>query len=335
MNRITKTQLASLLLIGDAFTLFCLSGGISVMTAAGFAAGSILQLFIALPLIRFYEKGRNLADCGALTRTALLIYMFAWGGMLFSMLWRTGDVIYIPYENTGAWGRLVIAGLIAAVCVYISSSGIKALARSGVIAAALGAVCLGIVIVSAAVQSDIRNLLLPQERNFFAELIKGFGISGGLGSFVVLLSFTEGDMYDSAAVYFTGKTVLSAAVVLTAVLVTGGIMSITELPVASAAQLSQPFPVQRIDSLFLIAFSVFAVYSLAVQAAAAEYLIGRTFPAVKKFRCALSLAIMAVFGFVLGGRQYESVFAAASAAVLLFPAAEIFLKGRRRKVREA
>ena len=51
MNRITKFQLVSLLLIGDVFALFCISGGISAITAAGFAAGSILQLVTAMPLV--------------------------------------------------------------------------------------------------------------------------------------------------------------------------------------------------------------------------------------------------------------------------------------------
>ncbi|MDE6797144.1 MAG: GtrA family protein [Ruminococcus sp.] len=65
------------------------------------------------------------------------------------MLWQASDVIYIPYENSnGIWGKLLIAGMIAIVCLYASSTGIKAVSRSAVIAVGAGIVSLLVVVIS-------------------------------------------------------------------------------------------------------------------------------------------------------------------------------------------
>lgn len=86
MNRISKSQLAALMLIGDVFALCCLHGRICLMTAIGFAAGSLIQLFLALPLARLCDRGKTPADCGRAVRVLLLVCVLAWGGALFAML---------------------------------------------------------------------------------------------------------------------------------------------------------------------------------------------------------------------------------------------------------
>ena len=111
-------------------------------------------------------------------------------------------------------------------------------------------------------------------------------------------------------------------------------MDVLEFPVVSAAQLSQPFPVQRTDSLFLVVFSVFAVYTVAVQASAAEYLAALTIPRLKRFRCTLALVIMAALGAVMPApSEWTELSAAAVLAALLIVPAEAMLKGgvRRRE----
>ena len=328
MNRISKAQFVSLMLIGDVFMLFCLKDGISAVTAAGFAAGSLILAVVTLPLIMIFRKGKHLKNCGKIAETVALLCVVIQGGSLFSMLWSTSEVIYIPYENSGLFGRLLIAGLIAAVCVYISSSGIKALARSGAVAAALGALCIATVIISAAVNSDPENLLIPERNSFISELVRGLALSGSLGSFAVLLCFTKGSSLSASLWYFGIRAVLFVAVILTGVLVTGGIMEITEFPIVSAAQLSQPFPVQRIDSLFLIVFSVFAVYAIGVQAAAAEFLLGEVLPVIRKFRCVLMLCAMAAAGYFISGGINYSIAAISAALVLVTVPSAYFIKRR-------
>lgn len=327
MNRIGKFQFSSMMLINDVFVLFCLTGGISLITAAGFGIGSILQLIISLPLISIYRKGRKLSDCGKIAEITALIGIIVWGGSLFSMLWNTGDLVFVPFEDLGKWSRPLIAALIGAACVYISSTGIKALARSAVIAAAIGAACLVIAAVSALIRSEISNLeAAKDETGLLGEVIKGFALSGGLSGAVVMLGYCKDDVRKAAVDYFAGKAIVSVIVTAVGVLVCGGIMKITDFPIATAAQLSQPFAVQRIDSLFLIIFTVFAVYSVAVQAGAADILLGELIPKFTRYRCMSVLAVMAVLGAVFGGDpHYGLVFAIASVAVFVIaPVMSIF-----------
>lgn len=326
MNQINKAQFISLLLIEDLFVMFCLTEAITVITALGFVCGIILQFILSLPIIKVYSKGKSLRDCGKAAEIVILAYIVIWGGMLFSMLWNAGDIIYIPYENSGILGKFMVTAIIGVLCVYISSSGIKALGRSALIAAAIGAVCLLIVIISSLIQSDMKNLTETNGKDFLTELNRGFALSGGLGSFILILGFTKGKPMRNAVGYFIGKIILTTAVILTGVLVSGGIMEITDFPIATAAQLSQPFPVQRIDSLFLIVFSVSAVYSIAVQATAADYLLDEVSP-IKKYRSTLMLIAMAVGGFIFGGKiHYGMGFSIAVAVILLFAPVSYFIK---------
>lgn len=331
-NKITTFQLCSLMLINDIFVLFCLGTGISVATAAGFGMGSLIQLIFAVPLICMYEKRGTLKECGKIAEIILLAGVLLWGGALFSMLRSAGELVFIPFESFGKWGSLITTILIAVVCLYISSSGIKAMARSAVIAAALGAICLGIVIVSAVLRSDAENIKAAESTGFFRELSKGFALSGGLAGFTIMLGFVKDNISRTAIGYFTAKAVISAAVLVTGVLVCGGIMEITDFPIVSAAQLTQPFSVQRIDSLFLIVFTVFAVYSIAVQASAAEYLVGEIFPFIKRYRCSIVLVIMAVIGAVSGKGLYSGVLTAALAVMGLIIVPIIYFIKRKIRV---
>ena len=337
MDKITKNQLSAMLLITDAFTLFCFRGHICLITALGFLCGTVFQFIMSLPIIKLCKDGNSVGNSGKFVQSVYLIYLLLWGGMLFSMLWNASDVIYIPYENSnGIWGKLLVAGLIALVCLYSSSTGIKAVSRSAVIASAIGTICLLIVAVSAVFGSDWKNLLRTENSDgFFKEISRGFVLSGGLGSFAVLLSFTKGNALKNSLYYFTGKIILtavspvlgSAVVTVSSILVAGGIMKITEFPVVTAAQLSQPFPVQRIDSLFLIIFAVFAVFSIAVQSLTAAGLLMKIFPKFRHLRTTSVLVLMISSAFLFSGENnYNIVYAVAIAFVLLVVPLAILLK---------
>ncbi len=314
MNEITRNQLAAMLLITDAFALFCFTGSISLITAVGLTAGVFLQMLMAVPLIRLGGISEKPAYI------FYLIYLIMWGGLLFGMQWKTSRHIYIPYENSGGiWGKLLISGLIAVVCLYISSAGIKAMGRASLIAAFIGAVCLLTAAVSGLIHLDPENLVRARSgRSLLEELTTGFALSGGTGSFAILLGITKGSSSKNAAVYFIGKAALTATVTLTSVIVAGGIMEITDFPVVTAAQVSQPFPSQRIDSLFLIVFAIFAVFSIAVQAALSAYILGELMPKFVRFRSSVSLLLMIGAAFLLWKVPLNSVVIGIGSLAALF-----------------
>jgi len=297
MNRITAGQLCAMGLTGELFVLFCTEGTISAVTVAGYSIGAGVLLAAAMPLAAFYRRD------GRLCRTVqalLLLWLIIWGGMLFSMQWKTSRAIYIPYENSGgSAGKLLVSGLIGLVCLYISSAGIKALGRAAVIAAAVGTLCLLAAAAGAVKSHEWERLSYDSGASLGGEVLRGLKASGGAGAFAVLLGMQRKGYIRSTAVYFSAKAALSAAVLVSALLVTGGIMQTTDFPVVTAAQLSQPFPSQRIDALFLIVFTVYAVFAIALQAAAAAYLMREIFPGFQRFRSLTAIALMIAAAAVL------------------------------------
>lgn len=320
MNRLSGGQFASLLLITDAFTLLCLMGNVSVITAAGLLTGVIVQFLLALPAAYFYKNGGTLKSSPKPFIWFYLIYILLWGGLLFVMLWNAAEAISIPAENVPFIPeKMLIAGLIAVTCLYASSPGEKALSRAAVIAAALGAVCIVLVIVSAIPEIKMEYLMdYAYADGFFAELSRGFVLSGGLGSYIVLLGFTKGSCVRYTLGYFAGKAALYTAVPLAVSAVAGGIMEIAHFPVITAAELSQPFSSQRIDSLFLIIFVILAVFAISVQTVTASYLLSEIFPSFTRFRSTFALAVMVGSACIMSGiYQYNMIYCAAAAAALI------------------
>lgn len=334
MNRVSCGEFASMLLICDVFTLLCLMGNISVLTAAGFLTGTAVQLLFALPAAYYYKNGGTLRYAPKIFVWFYLLYIVLWGGLLFVMLWNASEEITIPAENIPILPeKVMISGLIAAVCLYAAAPGEKAVARAALISAALGAVCIVMIVISAIPGSRMEYLSdMSHADGYFYEVMRGFVLSGGLGSFVVLLGFTKASPVKCTWSYFISKAVLYTAVTLTAAAAAGGIMEISDFPVITAAELSQPFSSQRIDSLFLIIFVIFAVFAVSVQAVTASYLLGILFPGFRRFRSTAVILAMTASGFFLSGLyQYSVIYSICTAAAISAPLGMIAAKKLRAK----
>lgn len=331
MNRISGAQLSSLILVSDAFTLLCLKGGISLITTAAFIAGILLQLAMAIPLMRHYSSGGMLKNAPRAVLWYYYIYILIWGGMLLVMVWNTSQELSVPSGNFPMVPeKLLLSGLIAVVCLYASSAGVRPLARASVIACALGALCIAAVIFGAIPRFDMENLRnTDASEGFFSDLSKGFVLSGGLGALVVYAGFTKTNPTKCITGYFIAKAVLYTAVTVTVSAVSGGIMSIADFPVITTAEISQPFSSQRIDSLFLIVFTILAVFAISAQAQAAAWLIGVLFPGFSSFRSTATLALMTGAGFLLPRTDlYSPLYVPAVTAVLF--AVPLIMRKRRR-----
>lgn len=283
-----------MLLIPDTFLLLCFQGRLTLMTLTGIAAGIAAQAAVFLPLAALCEKREHLPKRAMLIVLAYVIFS---GGLLMNRSHTASHILYIPFENTN---EFIILPLIIIVCLYMSSTGIKALARASVIAATFGALYLFILSVSAAVHSDYINLKRAWEASgFMSAFMQSFLLTGGLGAAFALFGITKGKAVKLLSEYFTARLILSGVIITSAILVSGGISSITDFPVITAAQLSQPFSSQRIDSLLLIVFSVFAVFSIAFQSVTAAYLIRQIFPKFRRFRSIAAILLITAVSFIV------------------------------------
>ena len=299
MKKITKPQFAALLLLTDGFSLFCMRGAVTLNTAAGFLAAALLQYALSVPLVKMHRRGRSLSDTPAPVRVLYILLLTISGGAVFSMLRQASAAVYIPYENNGIAGELLIAALTAAVGIYAAYEGIHALSRSAVFIGFIGACYIAVLFITAAARHGSRPLIvnadsLPLE----TELLRGFASGFGTSVLAVILGDTEGDAGGAVCAYFTGKLALIASAAGITLLSAGGIMSMTEFPAITAVQLTQPFSSQRTDAVFLAAFSAAAVFAAGIHGVCISALLKQLRPEMK-YRSAAAFAMMTAAGMLI------------------------------------
>lgn len=292
MNSITRAQLTALLLICDIFSLICFKGSLSVWMMAGYAVGTVIQLILVLPLISVKMPKR-----------LSMVYLILFGGVLMKRLWSAIDATFIPSEfSSGIGGKMLVSGLIAVVCLYISSTGMKAAARSAVAGAAVGSVFLLIDLASAVFSDKFSNITASADCGTFPDgLLLSLTASGLPVALLVLLPLVKNGGISAVLQYYSLRLLICTAVILTALLVAGGIMETAEFPVITAAQLSQPFAVQRIDPLFLMLFVIFGVFALTTQVMTAAYLFGEVCTERKKWRSTIMIALIILGAAAMSG----------------------------------
>lgn len=315
-------QLVAITFVSDAFVIFALHGNITLMTVLGFALGIPIQCAMSLPLLALVRDGRQY---GRTADAVCLIFLVMWGGALFAMMWEISGDIFVPAENAGGlFGRLYMTALIALVCLYAASVGLCALSRAVFIAAAVGMICVAVVMANTFISPDADNLIRGSLKSIWGELMRGFALSGSLCSFTLLLGRTKGDLRTNTLAFFVFRLVFITLTLISILLAAGGLSELAEFPTLTAARLTQPFPVQRIDSLFLIVFTVLAVFAAAVQSVLASEILKRLIPGFIHLRSAAVLALMTAAAFIfVSGDYYLFGAAAVTAVVLIVPSAEL------------
>lgn len=312
MKRISEAQLISALLITDGFALLCISGSISMTTLAGYLAGAVIQSSAALLLVKSsYNPGR-------LLQGVLLFCLTVQGGQSVGLLRQISGELGIPA------GKVTVSLLTALVCLYAVSSGIRAISRAAVIAAAAGVLCLAAVTLTelfSAGRGEWSALAdIPAELSMSRELIRGLAAGTGTGVFAALYRLAPGR---TVKLWAAGRAALITAVFITVMLSAGGIMSVVSHPAAAAAHIIQPFTSQRIDALFMTVVSVSAVFSVSIQSACGAELLGRLKPDIR-FGSIIATGAVMLTGALCSGLP-EGFLAAVSLIPLLAPPAAALL----------
>lgn len=323
MNKISFGQFASLLLASDAFALICYSNKVSLVTLAGFLIAISLQFIISLLLSKRNIPLNN--------KFLLWIYFFSaivWGTLLFIRVWNISKAIYIPVpEIKFLPENLIISALIAIVCLYASSPGIKAVSRASVMTAGFGVFCFVTIILGSLKNIDTSNLLIPDNSGISSQIISGFAIGGSFCMLPFLISQLNASRIKSTVFYFVCRSIFYTAVIILTLFVTGGIMQITEFPVMRAVELCQPFSSQRIDALFIIVLVILAVMGISVQTVTASQIIETIFPKFTRFRSTAIIIIMILLSLILGKTNiYSSAYAVIFMISPVFTAILVLLK---------
>lgn len=305
MNKISFGQFASLLLASDAFALICYSDKISLVTLWGFLISILIQFIISLFLIK--------KDIPSDNKFLLCIYLLCaviWGALLFIRVWNISEAIYIPVPKIKFLSEnLIISALIAVVCLYASSPGIKAVSRASVITAGFGVFCFITILFGSFKNIDKSNLFISSQSGISNQILSGLAVGGSFCTLPFLISRLKGSKIKSTVFYFICRSVFYTAVIILTLLVAGGIMQITKFPVIRAVELCQPFSTQRIDSLFIIVLVILAVMGISVQTVTASQITAIIFPKFRRFKSTVIIIAMILFSLLLGKTDiYSTVY---------------------------
>ena len=107
----------------------------------------------------------------------------------------------------------------------------------------------------------------------------------------VLLEFVPEPRSKSITAFFTGKFILTELIAVIEITVLGRIMELSDYPFFSAGAYSQPFSIQRADSLYMILFTMLCVMTVTLQIVLCSMLIKEIFPDLK-YNTLLSTVLM-------------------------------------------
>ena len=133
MNRIKSSQLFALLISIRTFSVICMTDLSEANAMAGAAVSVALQLLAAVPVLLLYKDStfslKQEMLFGKFGKILYIVFFILWGAVSFSNLWEVTKSVYFPIDSSFS-GALILA----AICVYTASLGIKALSRaSGIV----------------------------------------------------------------------------------------------------------------------------------------------------------------------------------------------------------
>lgn len=291
MNKINSRQLFTLLIGVRMFSIICSVQPSDAQQMAGAALSVVLQILAVLPMTALYRQEdfslKKEMLMGNFGRILYILFFIVWGAVSFSNLWGVTKSVYFPIDSS-----ITGSVILAAVCVYTTSLGIKSVSRYSAVMFGLIVFSLFIMFTGAYPKAQLANF--APIVNFSAVLknaLRDFSMSGELVMMFVLMEFIPSDRTESVMHFFTGKLILTEFVAAIEITVLGKIMNISDYPFFSAGAFSQPFSIQRADSLYMIIFTMLCVMTVTLQIILSAYMIKELLPDMK-YSCLLSAALM-------------------------------------------
>lgn len=297
MNKIKSSQLFALLISIRVFSIICMTDLTDANQMAGAALSIGLQFLVSIPMLLLYKDTsfslKKEMLFGKFGKVLYIIFFVLWGSGSFSTLWEVTKSVYFPI-NSSFSGAVILA----AVCIYAASLGLKAVSRaSGFI---LGFTVLSIIIMIAGAypKADLSNFI-PNATfdGIIKSAIKDFCRSGELVMMFVLLELVPKGKKKAITTFFTAKLVLTELIAAIEITVLGKIINISDFPFFTAGAFSQPLSIQRADSVYMILFTVLCVLTVTVQIILSTLLISELLPDLK-YKSLISALLMLILSSV-------------------------------------
>ncbi|MGN0621877.1 MAG: GerAB/ArcD/ProY family transporter [Porcipelethomonas sp.] len=292
MNKISSIQLFTLLLGVKMFSIICSASSADAEQMAGAAVSATFQMLAAVPMIALYrQSGFSLKKemlFGRFGKLLYCLYFILWGAVSLENLWGVTKSVYFPIDSS-----LTGAVILAAVSIYCASLGIKSVSRSSTVMLGFIVLSVGIMLLGAYPKADPANFVpAVSVTGMLKKGIGDFCSSGELVMLFILLDIADKNREKGAFRFFLWKLVLTEIIFAVEITVLGRIMGTTDFPFFTAGAFSQPFSIQRADSLYMIVFTMLCVMTVTLQILLSSSILKEIFPELK-YTTLISAVLMA------------------------------------------
>lgn len=293
MSKIKSSQLFGILISIRMFSIICSADSSNAEQMTGAALSIFFQFLVAIPMMLLYnDESFSLKKhmlMGSFGKSLYVIFFILWGAFSFSSLWEVTKSVYFPINSSFA-GSLILA----AVCVYTASLGIRAVSRVSGFMMGLIVFSLFIMILGAYPKAELANFTPDAHfSGIIKSAIKDFCRSGELVMMFILLEFVPENKRKGINCFFAGKFILTEAVAIIEITVLGKIMNLSDFPFFSAGAFSQPLSIQRADSLYMILFTMLCVMTVTLQIVLSTVILDELLPKLK-YKSLLSAVLMLI-----------------------------------------
>lgn len=291
MNKIKSSQLFALLISIRVFSIICMTDLTDASQMAGTALSVGLQFLASVPMLLLYKDNsfsmKNEMLFSKFGKVLYILFFILWGSVSFSTLWDVSKSVYFPISSSFS-GSVILA----AVCIYAASSGIKTVSRASGFILVLTAVSIVIMIIGAYPKADLSNFIPDASfGRIIKSAIKDFCRSGELVMMFLLFEFVPKGKKKAITSFFIAKLILTELIAAIEITVLGKIINISSFPFFTAGAFSQPMSIQRADSIYMILFTVLCVLTITVQIILSTLLISELLPDLK-YKSLISALLM-------------------------------------------
>lgn len=291
MAKISYGQLFSILLATRIFSFTSTQVEFSTEQMLGMLISTLIQGLLLIPTFILYSNPKfSLNRDIFLGKYSVVMYSFCfiiWGAHSFTKFWNVTKSVYIPLKS-----ELLVSILIVIVCVYVASLGLKAIARGSAIVFGITILSVIILVFGAYRNIDWLNILPVSDYKSIGEYaLYDFSASGEIAAIFILLSYIGENKIRGVLLFLGGKTLYILSISVIGVVVLGRVMGIVKFPFFSLVAFSQPFSIQRADTIYVILYTLVGVISITIQSVITADLLKILIPKIK-FASIISVIIM-------------------------------------------
>lgn len=291
--KITKGQLASLLILSRIFTLMTFvplssEGFTSLDIIAAIAFSTILQAVMAIPVFIVYDKtkGENIFSVIKEKNKALgiiVILLYAVFFLIMAVNALSGFRIFLNDvfgQEYGIWGMVFLLS----VCFYGLFCGLTAIGRFSGIVFGLFVIMLASICIFSVKDFSILNFapfVSGNVKTIWNAVLDDLARGTEIILFVLLISKTKGNSKCGFFSFLAGKTIILELVIAVITGVLGAYSRMTEYPFFKLGGYTAIHAIERLDAVYLVVWTLNALLTVSLFLTAVRELADMAFKSFK------------------------------------------------------